>query len=191
MRWRPIQFRADMIQAILDGRKTQTRRLRGLDAVNTEPDAWKQRAFLDGRGTMLALRDVPLAGICKDDILELICPYGAPGDGLWVKRGRFQRKADAAAWLIITGIRVERLQDISDKDCVDEGAPIEDHADRVFSREMGQWVGKRNQSARHSFRALWDAINGKRKGGIYAWERNPWVWVVSFRKATKAEKEAT
>ncbi len=72
--------------------------------------------------------------------------------------------------LEITGIRLELLNDISDKDCFAEG--IQSVVD----------AGRRggDGSVRGEFRALWDSINGKK----CQWSSNPFVWVVEFKVAT-------
>ncbi len=71
--------------------------------------------------------------------------------------------------LEITSVRVERLQDISESDAIDEGS---------FS-----WAGEQDTpvrdllEARLVYRHLWESINGQG-----SWDANPWVWVVTFRK---------
>jgi hypothetical protein len=71
--------------------------------------------------------------------------------------------------LEITDVRVERLQDISCNDLLAEGSPvcIREYSDRTIG-----CVG-----AREWYRTLWDSINGEG-----AWDKNPWVWAVSFRR---------
>lgn len=62
--------------------------------------------------------------------------------------------------LEITGVRVERLQDISVGDCCNEGAPLEQtHAVQTWYEE------------------LWESINGRG-----SWDANPWVWVIEFKR---------
>lgn len=68
--------------------------------------------------------------------------------------------------LTITGVRVERVQDISEADAIAEG--VDRGSDPIVS-------------ARYCFGQLWNEINGKRG---YSWESNPWVWVVSFEHKT-------
>lgn len=78
---RPILFQADMIRAIRRkvGPKTQTRRLRGLERINAEPDAWK--LLLSGHVT-----GVWVFGRKDDTEIETVrCPYGVAGDRLWCK----------------------------------------------------------------------------------------------------------
>ncbi|WP_121308766.1 hypothetical protein [Paraburkholderia sp. BL17N1] len=72
--------------------------------------------------------------------------------------------------LEVTGVRVERLQDISEADAEAEGV----HA--------GSWEydnGEGTETARESFQCLWDSLNAARG---YGWDANPWVWVVKFRR---------
>lgn len=168
MKERQILMNGEMVRAILAGRKTQTRRL-------------------------VAERHMPLVmGAALATLLEA-CPFGQPGDRLWVREafcdatagveGRILYRADgddAIQWrpsihmprwasrinLEITGVRVERLKNISPDDCISEGAwSIED-------RELG-----RGHEAVEAFRSLWESINGDG-----SWAENPWVWVVEFRR---------
>lgn len=92
---RPILFSTPMVQAILDGRKTQTRRTRGLEEINKNPDDWKE-----GTTTQLCRFwdadkeedpnpiDIRYGFIFNgngNQELYIPCPYGKPGDRLWVR----------------------------------------------------------------------------------------------------------
>lgn len=68
--------------------------------------------------------------------------------------------------LEVTAVRVERIQDISERDACSE----------VGGNPMLRWC------YRPKFQALWDSINGKRS----AWSSNPWCWVVCFKRAEVA-----
>lgn len=70
--------------------------------------------------------------------------------------------------LEVTGVRVERLQDISEADAQAEGAPS---ADLASGREC---IFPHQGTHRWGFRLLWESING-------SWDANPWVWVLEFR----------
>jgi hypothetical protein len=194
MKERPILFSAPMVRAILEGRKTMTRRV-----IKPHPTLFNGRAGghdcgwpIDERGRLVA------------------CPYGQPGDRLWV-RETFQTLEDFAAkdatyyradgkkitalvdgdkydlshkWrpsifmpralsritLEITSVRVERVQDISEADAIAEGciASNDDLTDGYF-----------DIPARSFFEDLWDSINAKLG---YGWDANPWVWVVEFKR---------
>lgn len=227
-RERPILFSAPMVRAILNGTKTQTRRVVRFRACND--DHTLHRPWLADSGW----HDY-------DDALR--CPYGAPGDRLWVREtfdasyeypsdengswitpwhqvprawrtapnlASVYYRADASEYeaiyldeqgvaltrvkdarddpgmvegqrwapaihmphwasritLEVTGVRVERLQDISTADAWAEGIPSSPDVDPV-----------------HEYRELWDSLNAKRGHG---WDANPWVWVVNFRRVADA-----
>jgi hypothetical protein len=72
--------------------------------------------------------------------------------------------------LEVTGVRVERLQDISEADAMAEGV----HYSLLEKIQAGQ-----DRWARHAYKKLWETINGSD-----SWDLNPWVWVVEFKRAT-------
>ena len=203
MRELPIIFSGEMVRAILDGRKTQTRRV-----VKGEALEWLQPGMFT-RG-FVALPE------------NKMCPYGQPGDLLWVREafgieeeryiqpemhsygGRFEEevfyKADdpslpgmkwkpsihmpkraARLWLEVTGIRVERVQEISEEDAVAEGI----YKNIENPDGYGWRYGESCNTARAAFKKLWNSINGKKPG--CSWEDNPWVWVVEFKTARRKE----
>lgn len=100
----------------------------------------------------------------------------------WKPSLHMPRKA-ARLFLKITTIRLERLQDISDDDCIKEG--LEQYTDhhgtgyRLYTK-----IGGFSFIPRDSFQTLWDSINGKAKKDrpLCNWDANPWVWVVEFEK---------
>lgn len=91
--------------------------------------------------------------------------------------------------LEVTGVRVERLQDISEADAAAEGIePIEGSREMPgpnhFSvREVGGWANF--PTAQEAYRYLWESINGPA-----SWDANPWVWVVEFRRVEAKLLEA-
>ncbi len=76
--------------------------------------------------------------------------------------------------LEITGVRVERLQDISEQDASAEGA------DLCVEQSVSKYAKRRCPTYVCSFGALWESINGKG-----SWDANPWVWVVEFKKESR------
>jgi hypothetical protein len=201
MKQRPILFSKPMVFAIMDGIKTQTRRV-----VKPQPDEY---AAMQGDQCMLVHDSSP--DMHNSELIA--CPYGKPGDQLWVKETvwvdadtkefkwyahqrifKVDRVRDNArlwpsihmkrAWsriqLEITGIRVERLQDISEDDAKAEGVES-DHTEF----EMIYWVEgvtgyklseRYAASAKEAYQRLWETINGDG-----SWDANPWVWVVEFK----------
>ena len=92
---RPILFSGPLVRAIIDGRKTVTRRLAGLNEVNADPDAWKYVGFtIDSTVRRLVDRHHmrPVSRTTAADSW-LRCPYGLAGDTLWV------RETWAAHWM--------------------------------------------------------------------------------------------
>lgn len=80
-RERPILMSGEMVRAILDGRKTQTRRTAGLDRVNARADDWLPPSGpceTDGRFVFTAERG-------EAEQVRVLCPFGQPGDRLWVR----------------------------------------------------------------------------------------------------------
>ena len=189
MKETPIIFKTEMVRAILALLKTHTRRLKGLNRVNEKPDDW----VVDLQGNIAAFRNIHTG----EDIL-IRCPYGQVGDRLWVretfytdnyrrsnglpvlykadghirswKPSIFMPKEYARIWLEITGIRVERLQDITPGDAKAEGC--------ITQCDCGECI---DSTPRGHFQDLWTSINAKRG---YGWDTNPWVWVISFKEVT-------
>lgn len=189
---RPILFSGPMVRAILRGMdpKWQTRRAMRQDLMGAcgEPDIWEP----SGAGAWRSFNHITA------ETQHIHSPYGAPGDRLWVREtwgkldmgsvcyraddesavpadGRWRPSIHMPKWasrltLEVTEVRVQRLQEISEDDARAEGPEL--------------WIdegGRRTQrNPKTAFRILWDSINGERKG--CAWEDNPWVWSVSFRR---------
>lgn len=182
VRERPILFSGDMVKAILDYRKTQTRRV-------MRPQPW----------THLDTGELWLGEYRLDDVLVDrvgACKYRV-GDRLWVREtfcdnggGEYEYKATslsvAGSWapsiympraasritLEITRVRFERLQDIALADVEAEGVQL----NHYYCDESGGAFGHRCEPVER-FKELWDKINGKRA----SWESNPWVWVITFK----------
>ncbi len=229
MKARPMLMSAPMVRAILAGTKTQTRRV-----VKPQP----QR--VDGG---VPFGDAPAWAHAEPGCAVMRCPYGKPGDRLWVRetwgyfdpdcsgyeeeiedRGKGpglhcapemmqeghplrdfwrRRVAYAATWeepkfgngpdkpsrwrpsihmprwasritLEVTGVRVERLQDISVADAIAEGI---ERSGECNWRDYLDHPSNDFANARRSYRSLWEQINGPD-----SWESNPWVWVVEFKR---------
>lgn len=200
---RPILMSAPMVIAILAGDKTQTRRivkLYGHDGLQSENDLWRFCEFHGEKAVWQHCQDIRR-------VITEKCRYGVPGDRLWVKEtwkvntppsGALYR-ADANSQFVkgpwkpsifmfrwasritleITNVRAERLQDISEDDCIAEG--IEPVAQLGIMRACGwkDYSGKTVGflSPRDSYKSLWESING-----AGSWDLNPWDFAISFRK---------
>lgn len=212
MKERPILFSGAMVRAILEGRKTQARRV-----VKNPPAA--QFCGLKSSLGYPASEGSTWAGFGNpSDPMYVRCPYGQPGDRLWVKEsfwgcdlpgygdqpcvvyddewtGKDYHPAEARPWarrfgripsihmprdacrlvLEVTGVRVERLQSISEDDALAEG--IDTEGDDYLNGEGWKAAGSAISPERYAFASLWRRINGDA-----SWDANPWVWVVEFRK---------
>lgn len=87
--------------------------------------------------------------------------------------------------LEVTGVRVERLQDISYEDAIAEG--VSDFAstfpddEKSAIGETPEQTARRLQWPQRQYHLLWDSLNAARGVG---WDANPWVWVVEFKRVT-------
>lgn len=96
---------------------------------------------------------------------------GDPFDGKW-RPSIHMSKWMSRIWLKVTGIKVERLQDISEEDAEKEGIDFLRHYPDVDE----------TLTAKELFMCLWDSINGtpRKDGKDISWESNPWVWAPEF-----------
>jgi len=101
----------------------------------------------------------------------------------------YMRRHQSRLTLEVTGVRVERLQAITEDDAKAEGARPFFETFPMFGREQTITSGERCADAEHraGFAVLWDEINADRA----TWKSNPFVWVVSFRLLTTARAVAT
>lgn len=224
MKERPILMSAPMVRACLDGSKTQTRHIAPVESFDIK-DAGNEMvtwaiSFSKAVGPSRSLASYSGGRYSADDATRIVasqfCPYGKPGDHLWVReahqvrmiseengnkwhasvayraddayaqveiqRATYQKLESAGSksgwtpgihmfrWacrleLEITGVRVERLQDISEGDSIAEGC-----------REPACGPDYK-LSKKWAYRELWNDING-----AGAWDANPWVWVVEFKR---------
>lgn len=204
MNIKPILFNTEMVRAILDGRKTVTRRLVKpryvLDADNNP------HFFSRAEGNLFVWEDRPYI---KTAIKQ---PY-LPGDILYVRETwahpsaaeiangadpeMYLYKADPlhrAAWdkwrpsihmpkeaarifLRVTDVRVERLQNITGDECPSEGVPL-------YSGP----VGGREACYRFCFADIWDDTIKPSDLDDYGWSANPWVWVIKFERCEKPKE---
>lgn len=197
MKMKPILFSTPMVQAILDGRKTQTRRL-----VKPQPDARGLRTtnvlFEDYHGMEIRPRfsvgDIMYVretfGEYRDNTasggVSIKTVYRAdnnlkPNNGTW-KPSLFMPKSEARIFLKVTDVRVERLQDISQEDAEAEGIkPVvsgEENKSIAFENYLNSGYIELPPVA--SFQSLWQSINGAE-----SWEHNPWVFVYTFERIEK------
>jgi hypothetical protein len=188
-RERPIIFSGPMVRAILDGSKTQTRRIAkefdempNLDRILQRfphPNGCRHGTPGDRlwvRETWAPERD---GTACPDDtgILYRATDLGWDDEdtGLRWRPSIFMPRTASRILLEITDVRVQRLQDISEDDARAEGID-DDAADKVLM--MAEAMNQREpRPLASAFETIWDTIHGSG-----AWHANPWVWALTFRR---------
>ncbi len=205
MRELPILFNTEMVRAILDDRKTCTRRVIK-DAVKENQEINK-----NGKGEFELYDITSRCGIPKGKIYN---PPYQPGDILYVretwhkytkrvgngeschlaefygykasiansedanepwKPSIHMPKEAARIWLKVTDVRVERLQEMDKTDALKEGI------DPRLCINLSHALTK--------FKKIWDSTIKKSDLDIYGWKANPWVWVIEFERCEKLGKE--
>lgn len=178
----PILFKAPMVRALLEGRKTQTRRLskRGVSrSINHGigdrlwvRETWQGLTFGDFRPTKHEPCEVRYAA--TDPCADL----DAEARGYPWRPSIFMPRWASRLTLIVTDVRVERLQEISPEDAIAEGLIQMTHAP-ASAKDMGCDWGfegdSRHGSPVSAYAALWNHING-----LGAWAKNPWVAAYTF-----------
>jgi hypothetical protein len=200
MKERPTIMSGESVRAILDGRKTVTRRV-----IKPQASPPPARFVYFGSGNLwIAESNSGKVGIFNPNHVK--CPYGKIGDRLWVR----ETWAEAHYWtndidsetpiyrafddktaikkvvwkspvtmprwasrltLEITDIRVERLQGITEEQAIAEGM----YGD--FMMAVGSF-GNKHESVITQYHIVWNSLNAKH---CYPWASNPWVWVLEFK----------
>ncbi|HBY7762737.1 hypothetical protein [Klebsiella pneumoniae] len=192
MKERGMIFNAEMVRALLDGRKTQTRRIIKDCTVGRDPIS---KFIKIGK---------KFIGCYPEDVPELIrecCPYGVPGDRIWVRETWAEAGASAPDLKLYRANYPEHVPSI-----YENVPPAEEirwtpsiHMPRTASRILLEITGVRVERLRSmsqddaraegviaasgsmeaglAFRELWDSIYGEE-----SWKANPWVWVIEFKR---------
>lgn len=204
---KPILFNAEMVRAIMDGRKSCTRRLvkflsgenprwtgyikDGLMLYNGKNEPCIRKAPYQP-GDILYVREtwhkyIKRVGEGKSCHLAEFYGYKASiansedADEPW-KPSIHMPKEAARIWLKVTNVRLERLQDIKEDGAEAEGAI--DNRGFIHSPENEY---DRIYTAREHFIEIWDRTIKKSDLDIYGWDANPWVWVIEFERCEPLE----
>jgi len=214
MKTRPILFSGPMVRALLAGEKTQTRRI-----IKSQP--YSNGYHFDGQEILCHNDYLPPSAMLMDvkfgnyiDTIsnlegwESLCPYGQPGDRLYVREtwnfnknaigsareedGPFEYAADGHKsqtiddrwWPSIHMPRyASRIMLEITKVRIEQLHDITD--DDAYDEGVQTWAaevqenGNKFSSIRSAWQALWEGING-----VESWKSNPWVWVVEFKRVT-------
>jgi hypothetical protein len=191
---KPILFSAPMVRALLEGRKTQTRRIyKNRNGWSDQDIESRIRRFAFAYpydfGDLLWVRETwsgdylfadtppaqrdsymtPDGPVLRDEIW--FWADGAPTHGDWERPrpGIHMPRWASRLTLEVTGVKIERLQEISEQDAIAEGASclVTDGEGKFYESERG--------THRCGFAGLWAHING-----ADSWDANPWVVAVTF-----------
>nr|DAX77583.1 MAG TPA: ASCH domain protein [Bacteriophage sp.] len=199
---KPILFNTEMVRAILDGRKTCTRRICKDANEYTVPD---MEFYNADKRTYAVHNFADKEHMEQLSTVERTCPI-CPGDLLYVRetwckgylmnaKERYYYKADdndflctwhpstnmpkqaARIWLRVMDVRVERLQEITAESALTEGADKYIHANGTLNEDQ----------TITSFIGIWNSTIKKSDIDRYGWGANPWVWVIEFERCEKPE----
>lgn len=209
-----IIFNTKEVRAILEGRKTVTRRV-----IKPQPEMalayimaghnygkWEYSVFEEEEykkhhnknlywtppcngGDILYVRETwqcinPYSD--KEYVYKASCDADFASDiGKWLPSIHMPKEA-ARIWLKVTNVRVERLQDITHKQAVNEGVGdlfLEDiaYGEDIYNLPFHQEDGL----SKEQFAYLWDSTVKKKDINRYDWKSNPWTWVISFERCEK------
>ncbi len=193
---KPILFNTEMVRAIIDGRKTEARRLVKPQDLRVLDSPYHRKH----------------PEVSDKVLLERLCepPY-LPGDILYVRETwaawsktwgtlpEIHYKADAeilsgVKWrpsihmpyeaarlfLRVKSVKVERLQDIDEDGAKAEGSNWRN------GKNVG-WEEKMQRTAVERFAEIWDSAIKKSDLPIYGWDADPWVWVTEFERISREE----
>jgi len=196
---RPILFSAPMVRALLEGRKTQTRRILNPLPNRTiffNPQTASKEQFQKPRyavGDRLWVREAcaivgsvdPDFVLYRADGYEVECerhgfdkPFPPKSEARWRPSIHMPRWASRIT-LEVADVRVQRLQDISEEDAIAEGCSQELADEIMDSETLAVFAATHilcpEARGRILFETLWDEING-----LSAWAKNPWVAAYTF-----------
>lgn len=195
------QISTEMVRAILDGRKTCTRRIckdanectvPDMEFYNADSRTYAVHNFADKEHTeqlSIAERTCP---ICPGDILYVRETWKRALNGYYYyedwqrddiaditkwKPSIHMPKEAARIWLKVTDVRVERLQEISAESALAEGADKYIHTNGGLDENM----------TITSFIGIWNSTIKKSDIDRYGWDANPYVWIIEFERCEKPE----
>jgi hypothetical protein len=188
----PIIFNGWSVGAILDGRKTMTRRVikhkhqikMNCPYGRTGDHLWVRETWIDDVTEGHYLDGTPSGEEHHKIYYKVDDTITIPGLRPCWRPSIYMPRWASRITLEIIGVRVERVQDITAKDVEKEGI-------NIVAKLPHPLVKVKNPErlikmiAQDEFKKLWDSINAKRG---YPWESNPPVWVIEFKNISESKK---
>lgn len=203
---RPILFNTEMVKAILDGRKTQTRRIIKPQPVWSDcgmqwvtkgcwwregwnpMDSLTQKEIPINPGDILWVRETWNGDWCDHYIYK--ADSGSAVDAGYAKEPRWHPsihmpRAAARIFLQVKNVRAERLQNCGNGWCIDiEKEGVRTPQDPILYVNDDEF----HDALRAEMEKLWDSTIKPSDIDRYGWSANPWVWVIEFERCEKPER---
>lgn len=207
MKEHPILYTPGNVRAILDGRKTQTRRIVKLPKAPNNLGSWEETIW---GGVGCTMKGTPVhaeVAIWHTRTGTVVtCPYGHVGDRLWVKEGlerhgsicRYRRDREVIAparcwewqrntlsprhmpkWAARLWLEITEVRVQRLQDCSENDA-IAEGVEYFYAGLFRDYIQPGDvgiDGAIGSYQSLWESINGPG-----SWEQNPWVWAITFKR---------
>lgn len=208
---KPILFNTEMVRAILDGRKSCTRRIckdaneytvPDMEFYNADRRTYAVHNFVDKEHMEQLSTAERTCPICTGDILYVRETWKEAPKGYYYyedwqrndiaditkwKPSIHMPKEAARIWLKVTNVRVERLQEITDEQAKREGIQY-DECPTGFTWKQETDMHNCYTTPIGAMQALWNSTIKKSDIDRYGWDANPWVWVIEFERCEKQEE---
>lgn len=195
---KPILFNTNMVLAILDGRKTSTRRIvKFLAGQNPNWTGYIKDGLMlyNGRnepccrkppyqvGNVLYVRETWSEWTGGYLYKAWPSPINQPGQSRYMRwhPSIHMPKEAARIFLKATDIRIEKIQDITNDDILKEGSNEDtiSHYIKQMPEATEEWI---RAAYLLEWKQLWDSTIKKTDMDCYGWDANPWIWVIEFEK---------
>lgn len=204
------QISTEMVRAILDGRKSCTRRIckdaneytvPDMDFYNADRRTYAVHNFVDKEHTEQLSTAERTCPICTGDILYVRETWKKAPNGYYYyeswqrndiaditkwKPSIHMPKEAARIWLKVMNVRVERLQEITDEQAKREGIQY-DECPTGFTWKQETDMHNCYTTQIGAMQALWNSTIKKSDLDRYGWDASPWVWVIEFERCEKPE----
>lgn len=198
---KPILFNTEMVRAILDGRKSCTRRIvkHDVEAILNSPYHKEHPEVEDEQiisklcippyqpGDILYVRETFIQAAANIFWYKADDKLWMSKDLLWKPSIHMPKKA-ARIWLKVTDVRVERLQEITEEQACMEGTDPWDEAcyeNNGWHPTLSDPDSGGDPNMIDGFHKLWNSTIKKSDLDYYGWSANPWVWVVEFERCER------
>lgn len=198
---KPILFNTEMVRAILDGRKSCTRRIvkHDVEAILNSPYHKEHPEVEDEQiisklcippyqpGDILYVRETFIQAAANIFWYKADDKLWMSKDLLWKPSIHMPKKV-ARIWLKVTDVRVERLQEITEEQaCMESTDPWDEacYENNGWHPTLSDPDSGGDPNMIDGFHKLWNSTIKKSDIDRYGWDANPWVWVIEFERCER------